>query len=209
MPTSSAILDMVIADTGGFFAAPVVQRATSEVVRDFCRYSKAMHTQSAAIVAATSIDATKNQSAAVAITPIADCEPFGIFGLTVNGRKTACVERGADSPLGASPIEYQGGLFFEISTPTTCRIHPLPGGGDIRFFTAFLPTVSAGQINDDLWNRYGQGILAGIKANLLMTTGYRSSNPQMAIAFAAEFKAARKTARGDTNKKLIGSRLCC
>ena len=208
MPTSDAICDIVIADTGGFFSPNVIKRQLIETARDFCRFSMAFNKDVAAVVDATSIDASKNYAASVVIPIVADCEAFGIFGLTMNGRKVACVERGANSPLGASILSHTGGVFFDLSNPTTCLIHPVPSGGDIRFLAAFMPTMAAVSINDELWDSYGAGIIAGTKANLLMMPGYQTYNPQMAVAFSAEFQKAKRTARGKVNMALIGESLC-
>lgn len=209
MPTSDAICDIVIADTGGFFSPNVIKRQLIETARDFCRFSMAFNKDVAAVVDATSIDASKNYAASVVIPTVADCEAFGIFGLTMNGRKMACVERGANSPLGASILSHTGGIFFDLSDPTICLLHPLPTGGDIRFMAAYIPKTTALSLSDDLWDSYGTGIIAGTKANLLMMPGYQTYNPQMAIAFSAEYQKSRRTARGEVNHKLIGESLCC
>lgn len=206
MPTSDAICDIVIADTGGFFAPNVIKRQLIETARDFCRFSMALNKDVAAVVDATSIDASKNYAASVVIPIVADCEAFGIFGLTMNGRKVACVERGANSPLGASILSHTGGVFFDLSNPTTCLIHPVPSGGDIRFFAAFMPSMAAASINDELWDSYGAGIIAGTKANLLMMPGYQTFNANAATLFANVYAASKKKARSDVSKKIIGEK---
>lgn len=51
--------DIVIADTGGFFSPNVIKRQLIETARDFCRFSMALNKDVAAVVDATSIDASK------------------------------------------------------------------------------------------------------------------------------------------------------
>ena len=84
----------------------------------------------------------------------------------------------------------------------------MPYGGDIRFFAAFMPVVGATQIEDVLWNSYGNVVMSGIKAKLLMMPGYQTSNPNAAVVFGNEYMAAKKTARADTNKLVIGESIC-
>ena len=155
------------------------------------------------------VDHDEGCSVIMAVQPFTDTEPCGIFGITVNGYKLAGIEREVSTPSGAAVVSPgNGGIFYRFSTQTTCQIHPLPYGGDIRFFAAFMPVVGATQIEDVLWNSYGNGLMSGIKAKLLMMPGYQTSNPNAAVVFGNEYMAAKKTARADTNKLVIGASIC-
>ena len=71
-----------------------------------------------------------------------------------------------------------------------------------------MPVVGATQIEDVLWNSYGNGLMSGIKAKLLMMPGYQTSNPNAAIVFGNEYTAAKKAARADINRMVIGETIC-
>lgn len=209
MPLVDDIADMVLADTGGFFAPDVVSRVAVEVSRDFCRYTKALNKYHAELFVADDVDSEEGSSVIMAVQPFTDTEPCGIFGITVNGYKLAGIEREASTPSGAAVVSPgNGGIFYKFSTQTTCQIHPLPYGGDVRFFAAFMPVVGATQIEDLLWNSYGNGLMSGIKAKLLMMPGYQTSNPNAAIVFGNEYMAAKKAARADINRMVIGETIC-
>ena len=205
----SDITDIVIAESGGFFSPEFASKVIVEVSRDFCRYSFVLNKYSAEVFYAADVDPDANYSVIAALYPYTDTEPCGLFGLTVNGLKMAGVERDAVSPSGAvSAVGNSGGLFYSFSTQTTCQIHPLPYGGDVRFFTAFMPLKTASQIEDALWNLYGDGIMNGIKAKLLMMPGYQTSNPNAAVVFGNEYLKAKKAARADANRLVIGEVIC-
>ena len=205
----SDIVDSVTAETGGVFSPEFTSKVIVDVSRDFCRYSFVLNKYSADVFYAADVDSDANYSVIAALSPYTDTEPCGVFGLTVNGLKMAGVERDAVSPSGAvSAIGNSGGLFYSFSTQTTCLIHPLPYGGDVRFFTAFMPLKTASQIEDALWNSYGNGLMSGIKAKLLMMPGYQTSNPNAAIVFGNEYMVAKKAARADVNRKVIGETIC-
>ena len=205
----SDITDLVIAETGGFFSPEFVSRIIVDVSRDFCRYSFVLNKYSAEVFYAADVDPDANYSVVAALYPYTDTEPCGVFGLTVNGLKMAGVERDAASPSGAvSAAGNSGGLFYSFSTQTTCQIHPLPYGGDVRFFAAFMPLKTASQIEDALWSLYGEGIMNGIKARLLVMPGYQTSNPNAAVVFGNEYLKAKKTARADANRLVIGEVIC-
>ena len=205
----SDIVDSVTAETGGVFSPEFASKVIVDVSRDFCRYSFAMNKYSAEVFQAADVDPDANYSVISALYPYTDTEPCGLFGLTVNGLKMAGVERDAVSPSGAvSAVGNSGGLFYSFSTQTTCQIHPLPYGGDVRFFAAFMPVITASQIEDALWNLYGDGIMNGIKAKLLMMPGYQTSNPNAAVVFGNEYLRAKKMARADTNRLVIGEVIC-
>ena len=209
MPSLSDIRDRVIADTGGFFAPDLVSRVAVETARDFCRYTMALSRYHADVFDSGDVDIDAGYSVIMAVQPYKDTEPCGIFGITVNGYKLAGIERDASTPSGAAVVSPgNGGIFYKFSAQTTCQIYPLPYGGDIRFFAAFMPVVGATQIEDVLWNSYGNGVMSGIKAKLLMMPGYQTSNPNAAVVFGNEYMAAKKTARADTVKLVIGERLC-
>ena len=209
MPLVGDIADMIMADTGGFFAPDVVSRVAVEVSRDFCRYTKALNRFQAEVFTSDDVDSEEGCSVIMAVQPFTDTEPCGIFGVTVNGYKLAGIEREVSTPSGAAVVSPgNGGIFYRFSTQTTCQIHPLPYGGDIRFFAAFMPVVGATQIEDVLWSSYGSGIMSGIKAKLLMMPGYQTSNPSAAVVFGNEYLMAKKMARADTNRLLIGEVIC-
>lgn len=209
MPLVGDIADMIMADTGGFFAPDVVSRVAVEVSRDFCRYTKALNQYQAEVFTSDDVDHDEGYSVLMAVQPFTDTEPCGIFGITVNGYKLAGIEREASTPSGAAVVSPgNGGIFYKFSTQTTCQIHPLPYGGDVRFFAAFMPVVGATQIEDLLWNSYGNGLMSGIKAKLLMMPGYQTSNPNAAIVFGNEYMAAKKAARADINRMVIGETIC-
>lgn len=209
MPLVGDIADMVLVDTGGFFAPDVVSRVAVEVSRDFCRYTKALNQYQAEVFTSDDVDHDEGYSVLMAVQPFTDTEPCGIFGITVNGYKLAGIEREASTPSGAAVVSPgNGGIFYKFSTQTTCQIHPLPYGGDVRFFAAFMPVVGATQIEDLLWNSYGNGLMSGIKAKLLMMPGYQTSNPNAAIVFGNEYMAAKKAARADINRMVIGETIC-
>ena len=209
MAVLSDLCDTVRADTGCFFPDNIITRVVLDVVGDFCRYSMILNKYSAEVFQASDVDADENYSVIAALSPYADTEPCGLFGLTVNGVKMAGVERDAVSPSGAvSTAGNSGGLFYSFSTQTTCQIHPLPYGGDVRFFAAFMPVKTASQIEDALWSLYGEGIMNGIKARLLMMPGYQTSNPNAAVVFGNEYLKAKKTARADANRLVIGEVIC-
>ena len=209
MPSISEIADSVMAETGGFFSPEFVSKTAVSVVRDFCRYSFVLNRYVAEVFTSEDVDSDNNQSVIAAINPYTDTEPCGLFGLSVNGVKLAGVERDAISPSdAATAMSSCGGLFYKFGTQTTCHIHPLPYGGDVRFFAAFMPVISAHQIEDALWNLYGDGIINGIKAKLLMMPGYQTSNPNAAVVFGNEYLMAKKMARADTNRLLIGEVIC-
>ena len=205
----SDISDIVIAESGGFFSPEFASKVIVDISRDFCRYSSVLNKYSAEVFQAAEVDTDANYSVMAAISPYADTEPYGVFGLTVNGLKMAGVERDAVSPSGAvSTVGNSGGLFYSFSTQTTCQIHPLPYGGDVRFFTAFMPLKTASQIEDALWNLYGDGIMNGIKAKLLMMPGYQTSNPNAAVVLGNEYLKAKKAARANANRLVIGEVVC-
>ena len=205
MPSLNEIADNVMAETGGFFAPEFASRVIVDISRDFCRYSMVLSRYSAEVFHASDVDTDANYSVIAALSPYSDTEPCGLFGITVNGVKLAGVERDAVSPSGAvSAATSSGGLFYSFSTQTTCQIHPLPYGGDVRFFTAFMPVKTASQIEDALWSLYGEGIMNGIKARLLMMPGYQTSNPNAAVVFGNEYMKAKKAARADANRLVIG-----
>ena len=209
MPSLSDVCDRVIADTGGFFAPDLVSRVTVETARDFCRYTKALNMYYADLFMADDVDSEEGCSVIMAVQPFTDTEPCGIFGVTVNGYKLAGIEREVSTPSGAAVVSPgNGGIFYRFSTQTTCQIHPLPYGGDIRFFAAFMPVVGSTQIEDVLWNTYGNGVMSGIKAKLLMMPGYQTSNPNAAGGFGNESMVAKKAARADVNRKVIGETIC-
>ena len=209
MPSLSDICDSVVADTGGFFAPDLVSRVAVETARDFCRYTKALNRYHTDLFMADDVDSEEGCSVIMAVQPFTDTEPCGIFGITVNGYKLAGIEREASTPSGAAVVSPgNGGIFYKFSTQTTCQIHPLPYGGDVRFFAAFMPVVGATQIEDLLWNSYGNGLMSGIKAKLLMMPGYQTSNPNAAIVFGNEYMAAKKAARADINRMVIGETIC-
>lgn len=209
MPLVGDIADMVLADTGGFFAPDIVSRAVIDTSREFCRYTKALNKYHAELFVADDVDSEEGSSVIMAVQPFTDTEPCGIFGITVNGYKLAGIEREASTPSGAAVVSPgDGGIFYKFSTQTTCQIHPLPYGGDVRFFAAFMPVVGATQIEDVLWNSYGNGLMSGIKAKLLMMPGYQTSNPNAAIVFGNEYTAAKKAARADANRLVIGEVIC-
>ena len=209
MPLVGDIADMIMADTGGFFAPDVVSRVAVEVSRDFCRYTMALSRYQAEVFTSDDVDHDEGYSVLMAVQPYADTEPCGIFGITVNGYKLAGIEREVSTPSGAAVVSPgNGGIFYRFSTQTTCQIHPLPYGGDVRFFAAFMPAVGATQIEDVLWNSYGNGVMSGIKAKLLMMPGYQTSNPNAAVVFGNEYMVAKKAARADVNRKVIGETIC-
>ena len=200
---------VITAETGTFFAPELVNRLVIEAARDLCRFSFALNKSVSGIFASTDSDETKNHAVSLFFTPYTDTEPCGMFGLVVNGYKTAGVERDADSPYGATfVLNHNGGIFYEFSNQTTCLIHPFQNGGDIRGFVAFMPTIAATQLDDGLWGLYGPGIISGVKAKLLMMPGYQTTNPNAATMFANEFIAAKRKARSDVNKRIVGEALC-
>lgn len=208
MPLIDSIADIVGAETGGAFPLSLVKSKILDVTRDFCKFSLILNKGVAAIVEATSIDSTKNFAATITIVPYTETEPCGIFGLTVNGCKLASVERDAVSPSGASPIYHVGGIFHKFSGQTTCLIHPLQSGGDVRFSAGFMPTTTATQIDDTFWSLYGNGVMFGIKASLFAMSGYKTTDPNAATMFGREYYAAKRKARGDVNNLIIGECLC-
>ncbi len=205
----SDITDIVIAETGGFFSPEFAAKVIIDVSRDFCRYSFSLNKYSAEVFQASDVDADANYSVIASLYPYEETEPCGFFGLTVNGLKMAGVERDAVSPSGAvSVVGNSGGIFYSFSTKTTCQIHPLPYGGDVRFFAAYMPKMAAIKISDNLWSLYGQGIMSGTKARLFMMPGYQTSNPNAAVVFGNEYLKAKKEARAEVNKKIMGEVLC-
>ena len=205
MPLVGDIADMIMADTGGFFAPDVVSRVAVEVSRDFCRYTKALNQYQAEVFTSDDVDHDEGYSVLMAVQPFTDTEPCGIFGITVNGYKLAGIERDASTPSGAAVVSPgNGGIFYKFSTQTTCQIHPLPYGGDIRFFAAFMPVVGAASIDDALWGSYGHIIMSGVKARLLMMPGYQTSKQNVSSMFNAEYLEGKKTARANINRLLIG-----
>ena len=209
MALLSDINEMIMAEAGGFFAQPLSDRIIIETARDFCRYSMVLNKYSAEVFQASDVDPDANFSVIAALYPYPETEPCGFFGLTVNGLKMAGVERDAVSPSGATAfINNCGGIYYKFSTQTTCQIHPLPYGGDVRFFTAFMPVKTSTQIDDSLWCLYGEGIMNGIKAKLLMMPGYQTSNPNAAVVFGNEYLRAKKEARADANRLVVGEVIC-
>ena len=205
MPSLSDVCDRVIADTGGFFAPDLVSRVTVETARDFCRYTKALNMYYADLFMADDVDSEEGCSVIMAVQPFTDTEPCGIFGVTVNGYKLAGIEREVSTPSGAAVVSPgNGGIFYRFSTQTTCQIHPLPYGGDIRFFAAFMPVVGAASIDDALWESYGHIIMSGVKARLLMMPGYQTSKQNVSSMFNIEYLEGKKTARANINRLLIG-----
>lgn len=209
MPTTDVIADNVIAETGAAFPVSVIKKKIIETARDFCKFNMALNKPVQQIVESSTADASKNYAQSITVSPYTDTEPCGIFGLTVNGYKLASVERDAVSPSSsASPLYHQGGIYFDFSNSTTCLIHPLQAGGDVRFFVGFRPALTASQIDDEFWGRYGQDIMFGIKSKLFMMSGYRSTAIDLAVGFGAEYERLKKRARGEVNRMVIGEYLC-
>lgn len=203
MPTIDTIIDMVVAETGAAIPGAVARQKIIEVARGFCLFTGALSKSVSAIVPVESIIPESNYGSPVAFTAPAETEPCGIFGLRVNGVGVSCIERDILTPSGAIPISGKGELYYKFSG-STCIIHPLSQGGDIRFEVFFRPTNTATQINDDLWNEYADTIILGIKAAVFLMAGYKFSNPGMAVSFLSAYDSMKKKARGEIAMRLAG-----
>lgn len=202
------IADHIISDTGLFFDPSLTGRTILSVCRDFCEYTLFLNKSVQGIVSYDSAILEKNYAQPFAIAAIAGCEPVRVYGLSVNGYKMSCEERDAVSPSGASaPIYHPGGIYYEFSDPTTCLIHPLHSGGDVRFMVGFRPSLSAVEIPDELYSRKASAIEAGVKARLLSMPGYSSFNAQMSGLFMAEYVNEKRKARAEVNRTIIGEML--
>lgn len=200
-----SISDRVISEVGAWFAPPAVKQAILDTARDFCRFSMTQNMSLSAIIAPESIVQADNYGATIAIPAQTDAEPCGVFGIQINGVKYSGVERGITIPSGAPPVYASGTIFYKFSSQTSLLLHPVQNGGSISVAVAFMPTTTATQISDTLWNEYGEGLAAGVKGKLLLMPNYTSFNPQMASAFTGEFEKAKRQARAAVNSALIGN----
>lgn len=203
MPAIDVIIDRVISETGAAVAAGVVKQKAIDTIREFCLFTGAMSVPVSAIVPIESVIAASNYGSPVTFTAPAETEPCGVFGLRISGRGVACIERDITTPLDAMPVFGNRELFFKFSG-STCIVHPLQQGGDIRMEIFFRPTVAATQITDSFWDKYADIIMMGIKASVFMMAGYKFSNPQMAVSFLGAYESMKKKARGNVAMKLVG-----
>lgn len=204
MPTTDAITDKVISETGIATAHSLVKQKVLDTVRDFCVFTYALSRPNAAVVLAENIIEANNYGASVTIVTPSDTKACGIFGLRVNGVGVSCIERDITTPSGAIPIYGGNKLYYKFSG-STCIIHPLMTGGDIRFEAAFAPLATASQIDDDLWDDYGDAIMYGIKASLFMMPGYRTTNLDMGVGLGKAYESLKLKARGNVAMKLASA----
>lgn len=203
----SSISGRIISEMGAFFAPPVVTQAILDIARDFCRFSMIFNTNISATITAESIVQADNYGAAIAIPAQTDTEPCGMFGIQIGGIKYSGVERTITIPSGAQPVSASGTIFYKFNGSAEAVIHPVITGGLVNATVALMPTKTAAQIADALWDRHGEGLILGVKGKLLLMPNYESFNLQLASVFTGEYEKAKRSARAEVNNTLIGAEL--
>lgn len=206
MPLIDSLNDEIISDIGYFFAPPVIRRVVIEAAKDYCIFSGSMSRPVYVEITDSDIDKANNMAVSVDIDSFSEARPCGVFGITINGVKIAAVERDIGSPLGANGVIATSikGIYYYFDDPTVCKVHPVLYPCKLLMTIAFAPEKTASQIDDEFWDKHGQAVLYGAKARLLSLPGYKSFNPQMAAVMQNEYVAAKRKARADVNKALIG-----
>lgn len=117
----------------------------------------------------------------------------GLFDARVNGEQVAVLHMNSasvdaaddDNPVITHTEDFNTSLAI---TPTPSS--PVP----VRLLVALAPTPDANEFSDHLWMMRREALKAGALARLLSAPGVTYGNPQMAVAYRAQFDEAIESA---------------
>lgn len=155
---------------------PLIEQQTRHTLADFCERSLVLKTEKTAnLVSGT---ATYN------ITPDTDTQVVKVLSVYVDGEPISQTsveeldESVADWRTATGVID--GYLLTSHEDVQFVRIPDSSITAGIRYRYAYRPDIAAVTFNDMLYERWFEGIMAGIKARLFMISGKPWSDPAQA-----------------------------